>query len=99
MLSFFRFPSNFVFVGNKTSNQGGSIVSSHSDKHKPNFSGISLGLECIFLSVDFSIGDILSVLINFNIRMIVNRLNSVVGFELRGKGCALDDETHEKLCR
>ncbi len=86
-----------MFIGKKTSNQGGSVVSSHTNKHEPNFSGVSLGLECIFLSVDFSVGGVLSILINFNILMVVSRLNSVVGFELRGKGCALDDEAHEKF--
>ena len=96
MLSLFGFPDNFVFVGKQASNEGSSIVTSHSNKHKSNFSRISLGLECIFFPIDFSVGYILPIWIDFNIRMVISRLNSIIGFELRGKGCALDDETHKK---
>ena len=88
-----------MLIRKQSTNQGCPVVSSHSNKHQPNLSGISLGLKSILLSGDFSVGDILAILINFNILMIVSGFNNVVGLELWSKGGALNDEAHCKFCR
>ena len=98
MLSLFGFPGNLVLICKQTTDQCGSIVSSHANEHESNFSRVSLGFESIFLLGDFSVGDVLSILVDFYILVVICRLDNVIGLELWGKGCALDDETHCSFC-
>jgi len=52
--TFFGIPAHFLSVGNNTSQNGGSIVSTESDHHQSDSSGVLLGLEFIEDVVDFS---------------------------------------------
>ncbi len=64
-----------MFISKQTSDQSGSIVSSHANQHKSDFSGVSLGLELVLLLGDFSVGNVVSVLVNFYIVVIVGGLD------------------------
>lgn len=91
MLAFFGFPSNFVFVCEQSADEGGSVVSTHTNQHKSDFSGMSFSFELVFLLSDFSVGDIVAVLVDFYIVVVVGRLNKIVGLELRSESSALDN--------
>ena len=80
-----------MFVCEQSADEGGSVVSTHTDQHESDFSGMSFSFEFVFLLGDFSVGDIVAVLVDFYIVVVVGRLNKIVGLELRSESSALDN--------
>ena len=83
MFTFFGFPRNFMFISQKTTNNGGSIVTSHTDQHETNFTRVSFGFKFVIVLGNFTVSNILSILVNLNEGMVVSWLNELIGLELR----------------
>lgn len=72
-----------MFISQEATDNGGSIVTTHTNQHETNFTRVSFGFEFVFLLGNFTVSDILSILVNLNKGMVVWWLDELIGFELR----------------